>query len=382
MRILNIRSFAQELSNNSYNIQEIGLARALCKLGHTCDVVLYTKSKKTHCELDGKNKIFYFPGWTISKMVIFPALLRRKYYKNYDVIHVNGYTHLMTVLLPLVTKKPKVLYVGPYRDIKNKWFQRVFDFFFLRWIINHYPIVLCKSHDATIYMKEKRFLDPVTVGVGLNIENFSKEFMSDSSTREIFANKRPTLLFVGQLVERKNPLFLLDVIRVITSRVPNIQLVMIGKGPLLEEIESKVNELNLHDHIILKDRVEQSQLVHYYRQSRIFVLPSDYEIFGMVLMEAMWFKMPTVSLPYAGAKVVVEHGVDGFILEDKEVESWADLLVNLLNDPDLSNRIGVSAKKKIENEFTWAALADEFEKKYQKAITSNIFGNLIKFWHR
>ena len=377
MKILIIRTFPDILNLNTYNVQEIGLAKALTMKGHVCDVVLYhgkNADKKeqyifNHEEKEYQFNIYWLKGVGILKNGFMPSL--KKIIPSYDVVQVHEYDQITSWYLYTKQKKPTIIYHGPYYDAFAKGYNlkcKVFDTFFLPRRNISKVVAVTKSKLATDFLSEKGFKNIITAGVGINLENFG-EYVEEKQLQQ---SEKNSILYVGKLEERRNVYFLIDVFRELYKRNRNTRLVLIGNGDkgykedFLKYIENEVNEGS----IIYKEKASQKELISYYREASVFLLPSYYEIFGMVLLEAMYFGVPVVSSINGGSTTLIENKCNGFILKEFDKYEWVDCIQNIMLNEKLCNKIRVGARRTIQLGYTWEALTDKFLEAYELAITN------------
>jgi glycosyltransferase involved in cell wall biosynthesis len=91
----------------------------------------------------------------------------------------------------------------------------------------------------------------------------------------------------------------------------------------------------------------------YYQQSLFFVLPSLYEPFGMTSQEAMACGKTVVASKYGGIKNVITNGENGFLVDPVNAEEFAAIMIKLLEDQNLNNKIGLAAHNNIFQNFSW-----------------------------
>ncbi len=182
MKILIIRTFPSIMDLNTYNIQEIGLARALVARGHECGVIFYNGkvSDKIEKLIFQKNKvqyeikIYWLKGYSFFKNGFMPAI--KKIVNQYDVIQVNEYDQISSWMLYTKQKRPTVIYHGPYYHQYAKGYNikcSIFDVLFLK--LSNYKdvITLTKSEPASEFIKSKGFKNVYTIGVGIDEDSFS-----------------------------------------------------------------------------------------------------------------------------------------------------------------------------------------------------------------
>lgn len=379
MKILVIRTFPDLLDLNSYNVQEIGLARALVVKGHQCDVVLYggreCDREETYSFLqDGKKYsflIYWLKGYAVFKNGFMPSV--KKLIENYDLIQVHEYDQILSWKLYSNPHKPTVIYHGPYYHPYARGYNfkcKVFDLLFLGRKNYDNVVAITKSKLAADFLKEKGFDHVFPVGVGINTDNFHLSELKDGGILPPKKKNQFRLLYVGKIEERRNVYFLIEVFRNLRQDYSNVQLILIGDG----EKEYKKTFLNsirkeLEDQtIVYKSKATQAELAGIYQESNIFLFTSNYEIFGMVLLEAMYFGLPVISTLNGGSSMLIKDDENGYILKEFDVTKWSEKLSILLEDRVKLQNMGRCAKKTIESEFTWENLTDKFESAYQQAI--------------
>ena len=121
MKILIIRTYPSQLNPDSYNVQEIGLALALVRKGHTCGIVMYLESGESYTEKrDDGITIYWIHGRKMLKNGFFPGIY--KIMEQYDIVQVHEYDQLQSWMIYTYHNKKHnvVMYHGPYYDDFNK----------------------------------------------------------------------------------------------------------------------------------------------------------------------------------------------------------------------------------------------------------------------
>lgn len=150
------------------------------------------------------------------------------------------------------------------------------------------------------------------------------------------------LLFVGRFVHAKNISFLLDVIRVIKSKNPDIKVVFIGKGTIA--VEEEVAEFGLRDIVRIVSFVDHSRLRSYYNRSRLLVLPSLYEGWGLVAVEASLCECPVIMSNTGCAGEIVIDGHSGFVCDVNDKDCFVSRVQDYLSDEHLRSSHGKNAR--------------------------------------
>ena len=150
--------------------------------------------------------------------------------------------------------------------------------------------------------------------------------------------KRPVpLIYVGRFSKQKDIDSLLRIWEIIHLQYPDWQLDIYGEGELKEHYLSIIQKMNANIHVY----EPTANIMEVYREHSILLLTSLYEPFGLVLPEAMSCGLPVVAFncPYGPADIISD-GVDGFLIKNRNVETFAKCVCQLIEDEDLRIRMG------------------------------------------
>jgi len=158
--------------------------------------------------------------------------------------------------------------------------------------------------------------------------------------------KNKTILYVGKLIPKKRPFDLLYAFE--KSNLKDTSLIFVGDGKLRNDMESYVSKKKISN-VIFAGFKNQTEIFRYYKVANVFVLPSGAgETWGLVVNEAMCFKLPIIisDIPGAGYDLV-EHGKNGYIYKLGEINSLREFLKKIINDSNLQKSMGEESFKKI-----------------------------------
>ena len=230
-------------------------------------------------------------------------------------------------------------------------------------------VVATKSVLATRYLQDKGIQNVTTIGVGLDLDNLVRS-VDKVQTNEFTDNVkssmfRKKLLYIGVLEERRNIPFLLETVKKVSERIPDVGLILIGKGKpeYVSMCMKKIEELGIKDNVIYKESLEQKYMPAVYQACDAFLLPTRYEIFGMVLLEAMYYGLP-VFTTYNGGSSTLMNESNGVVINSLDVSEWSGKISQVLTDENRCVEIGKSAHQTIADNYTWDALADKFLEVY------------------
>ncbi|NJL93394.1 MAG: glycosyltransferase family 4 protein [Anaerolineae bacterium] len=162
------------------------------------------------------------------------------------------------------------------------------------------------------------------------------------------AEKQPRrVAFVGRFHAQKDPLVLLEALR----GLPDVELLMIGGGPMKPQIEARVAELGLH--ATLLDRVSNEDLPRYLSSCALYALPTRYEGGSpKTLLEAMACGLPVICTDAFGANEAFEDGQHGVKIAVGDVAGLRAALQRLLDDPQTAQAMGQRARHHVLDQFS------------------------------
>jgi glycosyltransferase involved in cell wall biosynthesis len=179
------------------------------------------------------------------------------------------------------------------------------------------------------------------------------------------------VLYTGRLAPVKGIRPLLQAARQVKEAMPQTKFVLIGPWQLPEKPDQVIpilkNKLN-GSNICWINHLPWHNLISWYRQAKIFVMPSYYETFGISAIEAMAFGMPVVGTTAGGLPEVVEDGVTGLLVPPGDPQGLAEAVIQLLRDPDLRRRMGEAGRERVSSEFTVDRVVDQTLAVYERVI--------------
>lgn len=379
MKVLIVRTFPDILNLDTYNVQEIGLAKALVCKGVECGVVFYNgynrdKTEIFQFEREGNKYsflVYWLKGFGFLKNGFMFSVYRIM--KDYDVIQVHEYDQIFSWMLYTKMKKPVIIYHGPYYHEYAKGYNlkcKVFDILFLRWRKYDKVVALSKSELAREFLIDKGFRYVHTVGVGVDQDKFIITHDEKINCLLDKDDNRIRLLYVGKIEERRNVYFLIELFESIQESYNNLDLVIVGDGEkeYTENFQERIRKWIEVGRIKYFCKASQKELSIIYQNSDIFVFTSNYEIFGMVLLEALYFGLPVISSTNGGASVLIREGENGFMLEGFRVYEWKQKIMYMLEDKKRFLEMKRAAQSFIENYFLWDKLAVKFIEGYTEAM--------------
>ncbi len=173
----------------------------------------------------------------------------------------------------------------------------------------------------------------------------------------------PLILGVGQLLERKGWEHTVRCLPAIIARFPQARLLIIGSSrpaepAFRERLEQLATELGVIDSIQIRQDNSPEFIRDAYRSATILTHPSFVESFGLVLLEAMTAGVPVVAHNGTGIPCIVDDGVTGYVVDVRDTQAYTELLLSLLSDPALRQRMGAEGQRQAIARFGQAEVAE------------------------
>ncbi len=155
------------------------------------------------------------------------------------------------------------------------------------------------------------------------------------------------IVTVGRLSPEKGHLDLIDVVRILSTKTQDFHLDIVGSGTEREKIEEKIKEYHLQDYITMHGFLNKLEMKPILEEASVFVLPSYTESFGLVILEAFAYGIPSVAFDSAqGASEIIENGWDGYLIKNRDKEQMAKRILELLKSYNRRVVMGNNACKK------------------------------------
>lgn len=161
------------------------------------------------------------------------------------------------------------------------------------------------------------------------------------------------ILCVGRLDDpRKNINLLLNAFSLLPDTLSHVNLVTAGSGSPPSDYWEQVKAMGLQDRVRHIMRPKTDELVKLYQNATVFVLPSDEEGLGVVILEAMACGLPVVSTRSGGPDGIITDGEDGFLVPLDDASVLAERMSRICSDLQLNQRMGREARLTIEKRYT------------------------------
>jgi glycosyltransferase involved in cell wall biosynthesis len=175
---------------------------------------------------------------------------------------------------------------------------------------------------------------------GIDYQKFYKSAISKH-----YSNDKPMIIgTVCRLEPQKGLSYLLLAMKIILAKFPDTRLEIVGDGSLLGELQDFSKKLGISNSVFFFGKF--AEVIPFYNRMDIFVLPSLYEGFGIVLLEAMASGVPVVATNVDGIKEVVIDGDSGMLIAPRKPESIANAVIKIIENPQLASDLAEQGLKR------------------------------------
>lgn len=192
----------------------------------------------------------------------------------------------------------------------------------------------------------------------------TETFHPDGERHPAVSADRFTLLFVGRLVTRKGADLAIEAVQ--ASGHDEIELLIAGEGRLERNLKRLASDRGVADRVRFLGYVPDEDLPSLYSSADVLLFTSNYEGFGLVVLESMASGTPVIAPPVGGVPDVIENGLSGYIVE-RNASAVADRIDQLVSDRRQLSQMSVAARNAAE-ERDWSRVAEEVETIYENVL--------------
>ena len=193
----------------------------------------------------------------------------------------------------------------------------------------------------------------------------AERFQSGPSSVEHRLLPRPRVMFTGRLHPQKNLPLLLEAWTDV-ARKRDGSLILVGPGNERQRLMDLAESLGIADRVQFAGAVDNP--AEYLRAADIFVLPSVAEGMSNSLLEAMATALPCAVSGIGGNTDLIDQGTSGRLVGSPTREAWSQTLLELLDNPSEATRLGLAARRRIDEEFALSVVVDRYVELYRRMI--------------
>lgn len=286
---------------------------------------------------------------------------------NYDVIHIHdAYAGLIGKILSVYWKIPLISTIHSMHADNTS-----IKYYLREYIVHNSDRVIAVSEFLKNEIIKKFQIDEKKISVVYNSieipEIHKKEF-----------KKNYEISFCGKFEKIKGVISLLDIFNDVFTSVHHIlkeqkiTLNLVGSGTLLNEIYSKIKQLNIENNVTIYQDISNIEVLKILGRSRYVVIPSQVEAFSTVGLESMLMKTPIICTNVGGMPEMVVHNKTGYIYDPNNTEQAKKYMIDLLLDSNKATKFGTEGFNRLMEHFTWETNLNKILQIYNKYITPKV----------
>ncbi|MGA2308561.1 MAG: glycosyltransferase family 4 protein [Candidatus Bathyarchaeia archaeon] len=233
--------------------------------------------------------------------------------------------------------------------------------------------VICCSDYMISHVRWAFGLPPdklVMVPNGVNFKAYARKENEDMSQfRNRFAlPQEKIVLFVGRLVHEKGAHVLVSAVPKVLDKI-DAKFVFVGNGYMRDQLSDLAEQMGIAHKVMFTGFVDDETLRNLQKCADVSVVPSLFEPFGIVALEAMAAGSPVVVSDAGGLSEIVNHEVDGVKVYSGNPDSLAWGITKVLTDEGFANRLRANAHRKVQQKYNWGMIAQQTKNVYEAVLS-------------
>jgi len=388
LRIMNVLLLSQFFSITRGGGEYVfhSIAKKLAENGHNVFVITNKIKNEKYLE-EPKIKLIFVPPTleykgglppTFSDNITYTLNAVRKGRKiikteEIDLIHSNNFAPALAgSILSQLTSKPHVTTIHDIfslgdKDFWKKWGKQSNISKLNVKIAPFFEKILIKlKHNCIHTVSEATKDDLIKFGVKKPIY-----VIHNSIQNQQFLNlepKRNQFIFIGRLVFYKNLKVVLEAIKLAKKDHPEIKLIIVGDGPVKQELEEFVKKLKIESNVWFTGYISNEEKSKFIAESNAMVFPSLFEGFGLVLLESFAQKRSVIVSNVRPMSDIISDKETGFVVDPFDKKLWSKALKELIENPSKSNSMGEKGYKMLQEKYNQDLMYQKLEKMYHDVL--------------
>lgn len=225
------------------------------------------------------------------------------------------------------------------------------------------------------YVKEVSGVDGIPIRNFIDINSFkpNKDKKSELRAKYGIPENSQVLFCPRRLTKKNGVIYPALAMPAVLKEFPEAHLIYAGSGEEMQTIKHIAAHENIKHAVTLLGAIPHEMVRDYYDLCDIALVPSVHsagveEATSISALEAMGCGSPLIACSVGGLKEIINHKVDGLLIEEKNVHALSEAILSLLRDPSAGNQMATAARKKIESEYSHIAAAKKYLEIYQNAL--------------
>ncbi|MEM4389056.1 MAG: glycosyltransferase family 4 protein [Candidatus Micrarchaeia archaeon] len=251
-------------------------------------------------------------------------------------------------------------------DFPTDFFGLLFDLAYGRRIMELADKIICVSeYTKRVTVPPRLWEKCIVITNGVDTQRFNPRVSGERVRKKLgIPTDAPLILCNARLVRQKGLPYLIDAFALTKRDFTGAKLVVIGKGPLKEELLAQATRLGVDRDFVITTGIPEDELPEWYAAADLFVLPSVWEPCAVVLLEALASGKPIVATNIGGNPELVTREC-GLLVRARDADALYAAMARLLAAPALRRKMARAARRRAERLFSWDIVAEKIHKVYQ-----------------
>jgi glycosyltransferase involved in cell wall biosynthesis len=385
MRILQVIPFFSPQMGGSPQVA-YQICRHLAQRGHEVTLVTSDYAIQASRFQPDHFDVVFFPN-LIAKdgMYLGPGLIRwaKENTRKFDIIHMHEFRTFQNAVMRHFAIQSDVPYVLSAHGtlpviIQRKLFKKMYDLLIGNALLDSASRLIAVS-PVEIEHYQQAGVNAGRIRVvynGLDVEEYAQLPARGSFRHNLggISENTKIILFLGRLHKIKGINYLIEAFSQLKEGPPPCVLAI--AGPDEGELDSLItlsNHLNVQDKVLFTGPLYGVDKLAAYADADVFVLPSAYEIFGLVVFEALMCETPVIVSEDSGMGALISEAGAGFLTKYGDVGQMVDMLDFVLTHSEDAHERAIKGKNWVEQRLNWKVIVGELEKVYQEASKNSSY---------
>lgn len=340
--------FSFSVGESAVSRQFLSLCKELKSRGHKVTIVSWGTSSLQSTDLE----IFNFPSRRPTKLKDFIFLLKLFSKKKPDLIVANfGSVNLM-MLTGFLHGAP--VRIAWYHTLSSQleldWKKSRILFHLLRFrkklFYSFTTVFIANSKAAALDLSSQYSINTDKIKI---FPNAVSSKIKQVNAKQLGETKH--LIFIGRIDHSKGVDILIEAFRMVHQRHSKFKLTIVGSGSFKSELENLVDEYGLNGHCEFLGSVPNNEVPKYFESAHLALVPSRYEAFGIVAIEALMTGTPVVASRTGGLAEIIRDGIDGFLVEPENPVALAEAILKVFEDESKYFQMCKNARQRFDENF-------------------------------
>jgi glycosyltransferase involved in cell wall biosynthesis len=365
---MNILYLANHLNIGGITSYVLTLATGLKKRGHN---VYVASSRGTLLGRFNQEDITYIPIPIKTKAEISPKIIislfkLKERIKDIDIVHSNTrVTQVLGCLIQRYFHKPHISTCHGF--FKKRLTRRLFGCWGLK--------VIAISEAVKEHLIKDFRVKPEDIRViynGINVDRLRTQNSElKTQIKESFGlGKGPLVGIVARLSDVKGHIYLIQAMKMVLTRLPNVQLLIVGEGRMKEALVKLTKESGIEKNVFFIPEVCDTTEVLSIMD--LFVMPSLKEGLGLSLMEAMASGLAVVASDVGGIRNLIQDGYNGLLVKPADINALSLAILEILQHPERAESLGRQAQLFISQNFSQEKMVSQTERVYSECLSAKL----------